>query len=177
MIGAGLINAALESERLILRRPLAHDTDSAVDFFQSDRAVHFGGPFASGRAWRHFAAVVGHWTLLGFGMWAVTPKGDDRIIGLVGPWCPADWPENEIGWLMFGAAEGRGYAAEAARTAIGHAFGVLGWHTAVSYIEHGNARSVALAERLGARPDPKAPQPRPDRPCLVYRHPAPVGTA
>ena len=40
----------------------------------------------------------------------------------------------------------------------------------VSYIDPGNARSIALAERLGARPDPDAPRADPDD--LVYRHTA-----
>lgn len=57
--------------------------------------------------------------------------------------------------------------AKAART---HAFHDLGWTTAVSYIHPDNARSITLAERLGATLDPKAQTPDSD-PCLVYRHP------
>ncbi|KNG94495.1 GNAT family N-acetyltransferase [Pseudaestuariivita atlantica] len=162
----------LETERLILRRPGARDTDRAVAFFTSDRARHVGGPYTPGAAWRHFAAEVGHWDLLGFGMWAFCARGDDTALGLAGPWCPGDWPETEIGWVTFEGGEGKGFAFEAADAALDHAFGTLGWPTAVSYIDADNARSRTLAERLGARIDPDAPQPRPDAPCLVYRHPA-----
>ncbi|MEM7319687.1 MAG: GNAT family N-acetyltransferase [Pseudomonadota bacterium] len=168
-----MTSPVLETERLILRKPGPQDTDTVLEFFLSDRAKHVGGPYTLGGAWRQFAAEVGHWDLLGFGMWAVTRKGDDQILGLIGPWCPADWPENEIGWLVFGDAEGKGIAFEAARAALDHAFDTLGWTTAVSYIDHDNARSIALAERLGAVSDPGAPRPKPDHPCLVYRHPAP----
>ena len=59
-------------------------------------------------------------------------------------------------------------AAEAART---HVFETLGWDTAVSYIDPQNARSIALAERLGAVRDDSAARPHPDD--LVYRHPKP----
>lgn len=164
----------ITTDRLILRKPEARDVDSVIAFFQSERASMVGGPYELGTAWRQFAAEVGHWDLLGFGMWAVTKKDDGQTIGLVGPWCPADWPENEIGWFMFEGAEGKGYAFEAAEAVLRHAFDVLDWDTAVSYIDQDNARSIALAERLGAALDPEAPQPKPHRePCFVYRHPRP----
>ena len=60
----------------------------------------------------------------------------------------------------------------AAAAARDHAFGALGWETAVSYIDPDNIRSVALAERLGARHDPEARGPG-ENSCLVYRHPRP----
>ncbi|TMV69267.1 GNAT family N-acetyltransferase, partial [Thioclava sp. BHET1] len=80
---------------------------------------------------------------------------------------------REMGWSLWSAeGEGRGYAREAARAVIAHAFGPLGWDTAVSYIAPDNARSIALAERLGAIRDDSAAHPG-DTPCLVYRHPKP----
>lgn len=166
----------LETERLILRRPAGRDAATVMEFFRTDRAEHVGGQQTVGGAWRNFAAELGHWEILDFGMWAVTLKGDDQIIGLVGAWYPADWPETEIGWLIFDGYEGHGYAYEAAQAAIRHAFETLGWDTAVSYIAPANDRSIALAERLGATLDPDAPQPKPDHPCLIYRHPRPAET-
>ncbi|MDO6726817.1 GNAT family N-acetyltransferase [Cognatishimia sp. 1_MG-2023] len=163
----------ITTDRLILRKPAARDLDSVVAFFQSERAEYVGGPYTMGKAWRQFAAEVGHWDLLGYGMWAVTTKDNDNIIGLIGPWTPGDWPETEIGWFMLNGSEGKGYAFEAAQAALHHAFEVLDWETAVSYIDKDNIRSIALAERLGAKLDPEAPQPKPDQPCLIYRHPRP----
>ena len=166
----------LETERLILRRPAPRDWPRARDFFMSERASGIGGPYTLGKAWRAFAAELGHWEILGFGMWAVTRTGDDTALGLVGAWCPADWPENEIGWMIFAEKiESTGIASEAARAAVDHAFATLKWDTVVSYVDPGNARSIKLAERLGAIPDPDAPQPDSDKPCLVYRHPKPKG--
>ncbi len=161
----------LETARLTLRKPGPQDAERAVAFFTSPRAEFVGAPYTPGKAWRHFAAEIGHWDLLGFGMWAFCAKGSDTALGLAGPWCPIDWPENEIGWLTFDGGEGHGYAFEAANAALDHAYGTLGWTTAVSYIDPANTRSIALAERLGAALDTDAPQPKPDQPCLVYRHP------
>lgn len=164
----------LHTARLVLRKPQGADWPMARDFFTSDRAAGVGGPHSEGQAWRHFASEIGHWDILGFGMWAVTRRGDDRCLGLIGPWCPVDWPETEIGWLIFDpAVEGTGIATEAAQAAISHAWDVLSWDTIVHYIAPTNTRSIRLAEKLGARLDPDAPQPIPGKPSLVYRQPKP----
>lgn len=169
----------IETARLRLRRPVPSDWEAFRDFMLSDRATVFGSHGHLGRAFRAFASELGHWEIFGFGMFAVTPRDGDRAVALVGPWSPPDWPEKEIGWMVLSAeAEGRGIAREAAEAALGHAWRTLGWHTAVSYIAEGNDRSVRLAERLGARLDPKAAAPEaPGKRVLVYRHPRPEGPA
>ncbi|GGL75477.1 GNAT family N-acetyltransferase [Wenxinia marina] len=168
----------LETPRLILRRPEAKDWDAARAFFTSDRAAGIGGPLSEGAAWRAFAAEIGHWAIRGYGMWAVTLRGEDRAVGLVGPWYPVDWPETEVGWMIWDPAiEGTGIATEAAHAAIRHAYDGLGWDTVVSYIDLDNARSIRLAEKLGAVHDPAARVPNPDKPCRVYRHPRPAEDA
>jgi RimJ/RimL family protein N-acetyltransferase len=160
----------LETARLVLRGPEPEDLEPFLQFFTSGRA----GPNRLDRpdAWRLFATVIGHWHLRGFGCWTVTRRGSDAPIGLVGGLKLENWPEREIGWFLWDGAEGRGYATEAARAALDHAFGALGWPTAVSYIDTDNHRSIRVAERLGAKVDPDADHPG-DDPLLVYRHPAP----
>ena len=162
----------LRTKRLTLRRPAPRDQDAAVAFFQSDRAVGVGGPYDLGAAWRHFAYELGHWEIYNYGMWSVTLKDDDTILGLVGPWTPLDWPEPEIAWMIFEGAEGKGIAFEAAKAAIDDVRTRLGWKDFVSYIKPDITRSIALAERLGANLDPTAKTPN-DFDCLVYRHPKP----
>lgn len=169
----------LHTDRLTLRRPVPADWDAFRDFMMSERAAMFGSHGNLGRAFRAFAAELGHWDILGFGMFAAAPRGEDRPVALVGPWSPPDWPEGEIGWMVLSAeAEGRGIAREAAEAALDHIWRVLRWDTVVSYIAEGNARSLALAERLGARLDRGAEAPEaPGRTVLVYRHPRPEGLA
>lgn len=165
----------LTTANLILRRPEPRDADAFIAFTTSERSTSLGGPHDLGRAWRIFASELGHWVIRGYGMWAVTRPGEDRMLALIGPWHPADWPETEVGWMVIDdSAEGTGLATEAARAAIDHAYGTLGWTTVVSYIAPENTRSRRLAEKLGAVIDPDAPQPKPDQPCLVYRHPRPA---
>jgi RimJ/RimL family protein N-acetyltransferase len=169
----------LQTQRLTLRRPVPADWDAFGDFMMSDRAQEFGSHRNLGKAFRSFAAELGHWDIFGIGMFAVAAKGEDRALALVGPWLPPDWPEKEIGWMVLSAeAEGKGIAREAAEAALDHVWRVLRWDTVVSYIAEGNSRSVALAERLGARLDPAAKAPEaPGKTVLVYRHPRPEGLA
>ena len=165
----------LTTERLTLRAPKMADYPVFEAFYMSDRAKFVGGPGTRRTAWRAFAHVTGMWALKGCGCFVFTMKGDDAPLGMTGPWVPEDWPEPEIGWTVWTAeAEGKGYAYEAATAARDYAYDVLGWNTAVSYIDDGNDRSVALAERLGAWRDDDAEKPdKDDPPVLVYRHPAP----
>ena len=164
----------LEAERLTLRAPRMADFDAWVDFSGSNRARYIGGPLDLCKAWRAFAHIAGQWALRGYGSFIFCLKGSDAPLGMSGPWHPADWPEREIGWTVWdAAAEGKGFAFEAATAARAWAYDHLGWPTAVSYIDEDNARSIALAERLGATLDPDAALPAGHDGVLVYRHPSP----
>jgi RimJ/RimL family protein N-acetyltransferase len=163
----------LHTARLTLRAPVAADWPFWRDFVASDRARYIGGPLDGTKAWRAFGHVIGMWVVRGYGSFVFTETGSDQPLGMAGPWHPIDWPEAEIGWTVWSpAAEGKGFAFEAAGAAVAHAFRDLRWPTAVSYIDPQNARSIALATRLGARQDSAAKGPGTE-PCLVFRHPAP----
>lgn len=164
----------LTTERLVLRAPVAADWPHWCAFHGSDRARFVGGGSDTQprQSWRAFGHVIGHWVLRGYGMFVFTPRGDDTPLGMAGPWFPEGWPEHEIGWTVWTAqAEGQGFAHEAAVAARQFARDSLGWTESVSYIGPDNARSIALAERLGAIRDDMAATPDFDgHPCLVYRH-------
>lgn len=170
-----LVNTpVIETERLILRAPRLADYEPFVDFSLTERA-RFVRPaeYDRWKAWRSFGHIVGHWVLRGFGLFLIEERATGTALGMAGPWFPEGWPEREIGWSIWPEeAEGRGFAREAALAARGFAYRSLGWRTAVSYIDPENARSIALAERLGAVRDPAAGHPG-TAPCLVFRHPAP----
>jgi len=165
----------LETPRLTLRAPRIDDYPAWEAFYRSDRARFVGGPGDLAAAWRAFAHMVGMWALRGAGPFVFADRATDAAIGNAGPWFPMDWPEPELGWLVWSEeAEGRGYASEAAEAARAFAYETLGWSAAVSYIDPDNARSIALAERLGCVVDANAPLPdHAGQPPLVYRHPAP----
>lgn len=163
----------LETERLTLRKPNGDDWPHVRDFYLSERSSMAGGVMDEGAAWRQLAMMIGHWDLQGFGMFSVLEKGGSQTIGLVGHYFPRPRPEKEIGWVIFEGAEGKSLAHEAAVAVRHHAYETLGWTTAVSYIDKNNTRSIKLAERLGCTLDTAATQPKPNDPCLIYRHPSP----
>jgi RimJ/RimL family protein N-acetyltransferase len=160
----------LQTERLILRRPDLRDFPALEAFYASDRSHYTGGPKDRIESWTALAAMIGNWTLRGFGLLTMTDRETGETLGLTGMHYPIHWPEREIGWHIWKPeAEGKGYAFEGASAALRHVFTKLGWETAVSYVAHGNDRSVALAKRLGGVEDASAATPR-SEPCHVFRH-------
>ncbi len=158
----------LVTERLRLHEPTPDDWPAYRAYYLSPRYARIRGEMTEGIAWRAFATLRGHWRFHGFGRFVVSHNG--QSIGLIGPNFPGGWPEREIAWHLWSdAVEGTGLAHEAAAATLRHAFLTLKWDTAVSYIDDDNARSIRLAERLGATLDPEAPQ-RPEYPSRVYRH-------
>ena len=162
----------LETERFRLRVPVASDLPAYTDFCASPRASHVGGPFNAWQAHERLAAIVGHWQLHGFGRWLVADRTTDEPLGVVGLMHPPDWPEPEIAWSLFDAAEGRGVAFEAAMCARSYAYATLGWPRVISCVAPTNTRSIALARRMGAVHESDFDHPE-IGPLQVWRHLSP----
>lgn len=154
----------LETARLILRAPRHADFEPHGRVLMSARARYIGGPMKLGSAWRDFAADAGSWALRGYGGFSIEAKAPEAFggvsyLGMIFLQHPPHFPEREIGWLAVPEAEGLGVIFEAAQAVRLWAARVLGGPALVSYIAAANARSIALAERLGAVRDPGAPLP------------------
>ncbi|MEM6761039.1 MAG: GNAT family N-acetyltransferase [Pseudomonadota bacterium] len=162
----------LETDRLILRAPQIEDAPALAAFYASDRSKYVGGPQTAELAWRTLAMEAGHWSLRGFGRWAVTEKGNETALGIVGLWHPAGFPEPELGWDLYDGATGKGYATEAGQAARAYAYDTLGWTTLISLIVPENTASRAVAQRLGAIHDGDFTHERYGF-MHVWRHPAP----
>lgn len=144
----------LDTPRLRLRAPAIADFEGFAAYLASERSRFTGGPLERNLAWRGFGHIVGHWVLRGYGVFVIEDKATGRAIGTSGPWFPEGWPEPEIAWTLWdAAAEGKGLAVEAALAARAWAYEALGWTTAISLILEGNARSEALAARMGCVPE------------------------
>ncbi len=157
----------LETERLLLRLPRRDDVDALAAVFADPDAMRFIG---SGRTLTRRETVesvermIARFTSDGFGLFSVERRADGRMIGRVGllAWDPATWTpgtraelgdraEIEIGWTLARDAWGNGYATEAAAAVRDWAFGELALRRLVSLIQPGNAGSIRVAEKLGAR--------------------------
>ena len=161
----------LETGRLILRGWRETDIDGFAALYAEPDSRFIGGPISREDAWRKMAAIIGHWSLRGYGAFAVDEKQTGTFVGYCGPWYPLGFPEPEIGWGLLPATRGKGYATEAARCTLKFAFEKLRWSTAISLIAPDNKSSLRVAERLGSYLDGST-EIRGLK-CGIYRHPAP----
>jgi RimJ/RimL family protein N-acetyltransferase len=145
----------LDTPRLILRGWRPADFAPYAAMLADAETARFitrkGRPYGEGEAWAELAFFVGHWQLLGHGMFVVEDRATGAFLGRVGSLAPPGWPGFEIGWALAPAARGRGYALEAAEAAIGWAFDRFAPPRIVSVIDPRNTASQRLALRLGER--------------------------
>ena len=112
--------------------------------------------------------LQGHIAAHGFGSWAVKAPGVAPFIGFVGlehvdvaaPFTSA----VQAGWRPSREHWGRGYATEAARTALAHGLGPLRLAEIVVFTVPGNAASQEVMRRIGMPQDPKDDFDDPDLP-------------
>lgn len=163
----------LETDRLHMRQLREDHFDAFAAYLADEETARFvGGVKSRDEAWRAMAAILGHWTLKGFGLWAVEEKSSGNFVGCIGLWKPEGWPELEVGYWLTLAGQGKGYATEAATTARDYAYGTLGAKTLVSYIDPDNGPSKRVVERMGAWHD-ETIELLSHGPHCVYRHPSP----
>ena len=158
----------LSTERLTLRAPDYADYPAYAAFLASPRSTYMGGPYTGWAAWGMFCHDTACWHLFGHGALMIDLRESGACIGQVGINHGPQFPEKELGWLLYEGHEGRGYVLEAARALRHWAFAELGLTTLVSYCDPANARSIAVAERLGAVRDDLAPRQDPED--VVFRH-------
>ncbi len=169
----------LTTERLTLRGLSLADAPAFARFFASDHSAFYGGPIHAEESWRKLSMYAGHWTLRGYGPWALTLTETGETIGMVGPWYPDGWPEPEITYFLLEEHGGKGYATEAVRASLDWCF-AKGWTRVMSAVAEANTPSIRIVERLGATDEGMTIIP-PDRAMRIYRYPRPhaqkTGTA
>jgi RimJ/RimL family protein N-acetyltransferase len=144
----------LDTARLRLRPWRADDIDHYAAMCADPevmRHMGHGETLSRDDAWRSMAVFVGHWQLRGFGMWAVEERDTHHFVGRVGLHQPEGWPGVEVGWMLDRSTWGRGYATEAARASLDHAWTAVRADHVISLIAPENAASIRVAERLGER--------------------------
>jgi RimJ/RimL family protein N-acetyltransferase len=142
----------LQTERLILRMFCDADFDAFAALCADHEVMRYlgdGKPLSRVDAWRSMAAILGHWQLRGYGLWAVEERATGALVGRIGCYYPEGWPGFEVGWTLRHESWGCGYATEAARAALRFAFEKLDQPHVISLIHPDNERSIRVAERIG----------------------------
>jgi ribosomal-protein-alanine N-acetyltransferase len=152
-------DAVVRTPRLILRRWRPSDrAPFAAMNADPEVMAHFPAPLTTAESDALADAIEAKDAARGFGLWALEVPGVVPFAGFVGLSVPTFaapfMPCVEIGWRLAAAQWGRGYATEAGRAVLVHAWGALGLTEVVSFTSAGNARSRAVMARLGMRYDP-----------------------
>ena len=77
----------LTTERLLLRAFRLRDFDAYADIVADPEVTRFlgdGRPVSRADAWRQIAFILGHWELLGYGLWAVEERATGALVGITG---------------------------------------------------------------------------------------------
>jgi RimJ/RimL family protein N-acetyltransferase len=140
----------LRTARLRLREFRQSDFETFAAHHADLEATRYtGGPYERLHAWRAFTGCCGGWVLHGAGWWMVEDAASARLVGFVGAFYRATDPDLELGWVVFRELWGNGYAVEAVRRVIDHAFDTRGAPRVTAIIDHGNERSQRVAIKTG----------------------------
>jgi RimJ/RimL family protein N-acetyltransferase len=143
----------LETERLELRPMVAHDLDALLAIFGDPvvMAAFDEAPFDREQTRRWLERNLEHQREHGFGLFAVCPKDDGRLIGDCGLELMEVDGERiaELGYDFRSDCWHKGYATEAACAVRDYAFTTLRLPRLVSLIRPGNRASERVAENAG----------------------------
>ena len=149
----------IHTARLTLRGHRVEDFDALVAMWADSSVVRFigGKPSTRDETWSRLLRYAGHWSLLGFGFWAVELTAESRFVGDVGF---ADWKREispsldgmpEGGWVFSPDVHGMGIANEAVQAALAWMDTRFKGATTSCIISEDNVASVRVAQKNGYR--------------------------
>lgn len=150
----------IETERLVLRPHNLEDFDTLHAIWSdADVVRHISGkPSTRSESWSRLHRYAGHWSLLGYGYFAVTLKTTGAYFGDVGMarferGLGADFDAfDEAGWVLASDSHGKGYATEAVTAVHDWYRNMFGLRRTVCIVSPANHGSVRVAEKAGYRP-------------------------
>jgi RimJ/RimL family protein N-acetyltransferase len=163
----------IETERLLLRLPIADDAEPFMEIHQEPEVIARGQvtltspPGGIELAARNVDRMLRHWDTRGYGQWAVVERATARVIGCVG----FLHPENaalELGWIFRRSRWGYGFATEAGRAAIDWAFRTGRIDYVMSLIGKDNRASIRVATKIGQRFERESISPLDGQQVLIY---------
>jgi RimJ/RimL family protein N-acetyltransferase len=145
----------LTTARLTLRPHRESDYDDLCALWGDPDVTRFigGAPQSREDSWARLLRYGGQWAIVGYGFWAVTRTGEDRLIGDVGvmktkrAMSPA-LSAPETGWCLSPSVHGQGLAVEAMQAVLAWSDAQLGPATQC-IIDADNVASIRVAEKLG----------------------------
>ena len=151
----------IETERLAMRYLRPDDLD---DFHaltsdpEINRYMDDGQPLSRENTARWIEVSLANYEARGYGCFAVTPKGEDRMIGFAGFARPADRPGvTEIIYAFPKILWGQGYATEVARGLIEYGLTRAGLDRLEATVDPANEPSKRVLLKAGMTYDGRRP--------------------
>ncbi|MEK7466818.1 MAG: GNAT family N-acetyltransferase [Planctomycetota bacterium] len=144
----------LETSRLALRALTLDDTDALHAVLGDPVAMaHYPKPFTRQMTIEWIEWSLRNYAKHGFGLWAVTLKDSERLIGDCGITMQQvdGVPREEIGYHILRELWGQGYATEAAAGVRDYGFGRLKLTQLISWMTVANTASRRVAEKIGMK--------------------------
>jgi RimJ/RimL family protein N-acetyltransferase len=143
---------SLAGDGVVLRQWTPGDFDFYASYMGTDSTARYhGGAIDRQKAWRHLASVIGHWTLRGFGIYAVESLVESRLQGMVGLWEPHGWPCREFVYGFTAEAYAAKRALGAVKIALDHVKKCFPGEAVQGFIHPQNSPALGLARTIGAR--------------------------
>ena len=141
----------LETDRLVLRTWTPEHAAQAFRIWGDAEVMRFvGAPFPDvGAARRALERAMAVQEEHGVCLWAVVEKASGRIVGCSGFHLYEGGPALELAFHFVPECWGRGYATEAARACLRHAFERLGAPKVIATVHPGNVASRRVLEKAG----------------------------
>ena len=165
-------NVIIETPRLILREFVPEDLAGLYSLYEESDTT-FLRPLSENReeeleklkSYIHY--IYGFY---GFGLWAVCLKENGRLIGRCGLQVEfiGDQGDYELGYMISGKYQGKGYAKEAVRAILSYADEELEAPRVLLRIDDANLTSWHFAEKMGFRLLPQRLEKNPDVRLYVY---------
>jgi RimJ/RimL family protein N-acetyltransferase len=159
----------IETERLLVRPLRLEDAPDLAAAYADPETVRYlgdGSTATLAEVEERIAFWLTRWDANGLGLCALERREDGRVLGRAGflVWDRRTWQsssyaeagdaaETELGWTLAREHWGHGYATEAALAARDWAYEERGVERIISLIAPDNARSIRVAEKLGAAPE------------------------
>ena len=143
--------STIETERLVLRQPTVRDAPAIFDSYARDPEVvryltwRPHGSIADTHAF--IDAIRSRWEAHSELTWALTLRGDDRLIGMIGL-RPRGF-KSDIGYVLARPHWGRGLMTEAGDTIVDLAFTDPAVHRVWAVCDADNRASARVLEKIG----------------------------
>jgi RimJ/RimL family protein N-acetyltransferase len=148
----------IENSDVILRQWRAADFEFYAAYLGNEATAEYvGGAVDKQKAWRHLASLIGHWTLRGFGVYAVEDFATGQLQGCAGLWQPQGWPCREFAFWFTVEAYASVCAVQATQLAMDEVNTVFPQESVTSFIHPKNLPALALAGELGGMPQGEEP--------------------